>query len=284
MTITNRDTESAAEFVRGQAIDVAERPEFHTAVMLGSGLGAVGKYAVQTGGRQIDYQSVPGMPQPAVPGHAGRLVIGAGPLSGILFLQGRVHYYEGHPLSSLTFAVRMLSQLGVRNFVVTNAAGGIRSGFAPGDLMVIDGHWTFLNVQQTSTSAGFLPNEQRLWNRRLRELALQTDTPLNVHSGVYAMMSGPNYETPAEVRMLGRLGVSAVGMSTVPEAITAASLGMDVLGVSCITNVASGLSDSPLDHAEVGQTASNIEADFTSWMLKLLEQLSLSSRQLNSSH
>ena len=245
---------------------------FHTAVILGSGLGAVAAEAEARGGTVIDYERIPAMPGTAVAGHQGRLVLGHGDLAGILFFQGRAHYYEGHPLTSVTFATRLSCALGISRLIVTNAAGGIAAGFAPGDLMLIDGHWSFLPAAEPS-STPCRSVSSRLWNPQLRDLARSVSTPLNLHEGAYAMMSGPNYETPAEVRMLHHLGVSAVGMSTVPEALAASRRGVDVLGVSCITNVASGLSDQPLDHAEVSQTAGSIESEFTAWMLTLLNSL-----------
>ncbi|MCR9202768.1 MAG: purine-nucleoside phosphorylase [Planctomycetaceae bacterium] len=261
------DVESGRNFLASISPSVC-----HTAVILGSGLGAVATEAEARGGLVVDYSDIPAMPGTAVAGHQGRLVLGRGNLAGILFFQGRAHYYEGHPLSSVTFATRLSVALGISRLVVTNAAGGIAAGFTPGDLMLIDGHWSFLRTTETSA----MPRQTispRLWNAPLRELARGIRTPLNLHEGSYAMMSGPNYETPAEVRMLHHLGVSAVGMSTVPEAMAAARRGVNVLGVSCITNVASGLSDQPLDHAEVSETAGSIEAEFTAWMLTLLDSL-----------
>lgn len=215
------------------------------------------------------------MPKPAVAGHAGRLVVGQNSLRKVLILQGRVHYYEGHPIADITFATHLLLALGVRQLIVTNAAGGIRDGFLPGDLMILDGHWTFLNVAKPSADSIGLSscNSKNIWSPRLRDLAVNTPTTLNVHQGVYAMMSGPNYETPAEVRMLRTFGVDAVGMSTVPEALAAARRGVEVLGVSCITNVACGLSDQPLDHSDVSETAASVEDRFTQWMLDVVSQL-----------
>ena len=223
----------------------------------------------------IGYDQIPGMPEPAVAGHAGRLVIGANPLHDVLIMQGRIHAYEGHALSQITFATQLLHALGVRQLILTNAAGGIRHGFMPGDLMILDGHWTFLNVAEPSDSSTRLSQDGyvNLWSPRLRNLALTTPTSLNVHQGVYSMMSGPNYETPAEVRMLQTFGVDAVGMSTVPEALAAARRGIEVLGVSCITNVASGLSDQPLDHNDVSETAASVENRFTQWILDVVAQL-----------
>lgn len=212
------------------------------------------------------------MPQSAVTGHAGRLVIGTGRHSGLLLLQGRVHHYEGYDWERVTFGVRVLAELGVRRLIVTNAAGGIRSTLRIGDLMLIDGHWSFLNVGMADKS----PQPQRsteLWSRRLIEMGLSIDSGLNLQRGVYAMMSGPCYETPAEVRMLRTLGIDAVGMSTVPEAIVAARHGMEVLGVSCITNAASGLGDEPLDHSHVAAAAAQVEHMFTQWLFAVLEQV-----------
>lgn len=249
---------------------------FHTAVILGSGLGAVAATVESAGGTVSHYADIPGMPGTAVAGHSGRLVQGVGPWDGTLFFEGRAHYYEGHPLSSVTFATRLACALGIRRLVVTNAAGGISAGFQPGDLMLIDGHWTLLPVAEITTRPPL--RSPHIWNADLRQQARQVATPLRLHEGVYAMMSGPNYETPAEVRMLHHLGVSAVGMSTVPEARAAARRGVHVLGISCITNVASGLSDQPLDHAEVSETAGSIEVEFTEWMLNLLPTLDACSR------
>lgn len=266
------DTTDAAEFIRR----TCGQSGFRTAVILGSGLGTVGTKVEAQGGIEIPYQDIPGMPQPKVAGHSGSLVVGTGDLAGCLFLRGRVHWYEGHALDRLLFATRLVCGLGIQNLIVTNAAGGIRSDFRPGDLMLLDGHATFLPVGETAVSGGeFTPGlrpNPLLWNPQLRSIAERLQTSLAVHQGVYAMMSGPNYETPAEVRMLRSLGVDAVGMSTVPEAVAAAQRGVAVLGISCITNVASGLSDQPLDHSEVSDTASSVEHEFSEWMLKLVAQ------------
>lgn len=268
-----QDTKQAAACIAEIAESVAAPEPLHTGVILGSGLGAVGRIAVAEGGIAIDYDKIPGMPIPAVAGHAGRLIVGTGRLAGTVFLQGRVHYYEGHSLSKITFATRLLHSLNIRQLVVTNAAGGIGKNFQPGDLMLLEGHWTLLDVAENSAVTGRTATASHLWSERLRHQAFQIATPLTVHRGVYAMMSGPNYETPAEVRMLQTLGVDAVGMSTVPEALAAAKRGIDVLGVSCITNVASGLSDQPLDHDEVKQTANSIENEFTDWMVELVQSI-----------
>ncbi len=263
---------AAATLIRERLSELDAKP--HSAVILGSGLGAAGRLAIEMGGVAIKYADIPGMPQPAVAGHAGQLIIGQGELSGVMLLQGRVHYYEGHALGRMVFATALMSALGVKHLIVSNAAGGITAGYQPGDVMLIDGHWTFLNIQEPADDRGRGLPAEMLWSRRLREIAKETPTSLTVHEGSYAMMSGPNYETPAEVVMLQTLGMDAVGMSTVPEAYAAARRGIEVLGMSCITNVASGLSDQPLDHQEVGETAASVEDAFTSWLFRLLKKLS----------
>ena len=252
------------------------RDELHTAVVLGSGLGAPAEPALGAGGLGISYAEIPAMPLPAVPGHAGRMIICSRSCPGTAFLQGRVHYYEGHGPERISFAVRMLRELGVRRLIVTNAAGGINDRLRPGHLMLISGHWTWLRIQTAVMPADGRPGLprrsplQNLWAPSLRELAKSVPTSLVLDEGTYAMMSGPNYETPAEVRMLRILGADAVGMSTIPESLVAAELGMQVLGISCITNIASGLSDQTLSHADVSNVAGSIEQEFTDWLLRLL--------------
>ena len=241
-------------------------------MILGSGLGAAAETAVDRGGIVIDYDQIPHLPCPAVRGHAGRLIIGAGELAGTLFLQGRVHLYEGHSLERATFAVHVLKQLGVQTLLVTNAAGGINEAFCVGDLMLLNGHWTFQNVQRPSNVC-YKRQSTRLWSDRFRNIARSVESSLSVHEGVYAMMPGPNYETPAEVQMLKILGVDAVGMSTVPESLAAVAAGMEVLGVSCITNLASGLTDQPLKHSEVSRVAGQVECEFVQWLFNVLSRL-----------
>lgn len=254
-------------------------------VILGSGLGAAAQQVADAGGLVVPFAQLPGMPVPKVVGHEGRLVIGTGRFEGAVLIQGRVHLYEGHPIESLTFATRLLAELGMQHLVVSNAAGGIEEGYQPGDLMLINGHWTLCDVQHRSVTvdagssltmapfAGRNLDGQFLWNRQLLQLAENLPSSLNIHKGSYAMMSGPNYETPAEIRMLRSLGCQAVGMSTVPEALAAARQLVNVLGISCITNVAAGLSDQPLDHSEVSETAGSVETEFVDWLFRLLDKL-----------
>lgn len=249
-------------------------------VILGSGLGAAAVRLLSADGESIDYSSIPGMPSPLVVGHAGRLHLGRIAGLPVAILQGRVHSYEGHSNAAVEFSTRVLHAMGVKTMLITNAAGGIRAGFQPGNLMVISSHLRPLAAshQPNRSGHGRIPDatgrgcsgvaemQELLWSEKLRERIRTINTSLKIHEGVYAMMPGPNYETPAEIRMLQRLGADAVGMSSVPEALTAAALGMRVLGVSCITNIAAGLSTAHLSHADVTATATAIEEPFSDWL------------------
>jgi purine-nucleoside phosphorylase len=237
------------------------------AVVLGSGLGAFADHlASQT---VVPFESLPGFPAPTVPGHRGRLVFGDLAGTPVLALQGRIHGYEGHDAATVAFPARVLGVLGARALVVTNAAGGVNADFAPGDLMRIADH---LNLSGRNPLLG--PNEDALgprfpdlsgaYDRRLAE-ALETaarDSQIALRRGVYAQISGPSYETPAEVRMLRALGADAVGMSTVPEVIVAAHQGIPCCGISCITNAAAGISPTPLSHQDVVEVAKRVEGTF----------------------
>jgi purine-nucleoside phosphorylase len=252
-------------------------------IILGSGLGAAAERLLANGGKQLPYHQIPGMPPTSVVGHCGRLVMGDIGSTSVVMLQGRAHFYEGHSPAAIVFATRVLMHLGVTTLIVTNAAGGIRTGLQPGNLMLIENHLRPLSAcglsfQAITSPPGEhhpLPQQRSPWCSSLRSIAMQVPTPLKVHQGVYAMMTGPNYETPAEIRMLQTLGADAVGMSTIPEAIFAASRGIRVLGISCITNIAAGLSHQTLNHREVTATASSIEDDFVDWILRLVPQVSL---------
>lgn len=251
----------AADMVRGKlGGDIA------TALILGSGLGGLADRI--EGAISIPYRAIPGFPPSSVPGHAGRFV--AGRLGGrrVIVAAGRYHLYEGHPVSTVALPTRVLHACGVRTLLVSNAAGGINRTLRAGDLMIIEDQ---LNLMSRTPLAGperegetrfpdmSAPYDPAL-NRALRDAAL--DASIAIASGVYAALLGPSYETPAEIRMLERLGADAVGMSTVPEVLTARALGMRVAGVSCIANVAAGLSDTPLSHAEVLETTARAAASF----------------------
>jgi len=242
--------------------------ESPVAVILGSGLGGFADSL--EGARGIAFSELPGFPPPTVPGHRGRLVYGKIAHVPVLALQGRIHGYEGHDAATVAFPARALGALGSRALAVTNAAGGCNPSFAPGDLMRITDH---INFTGRNPLTG--PNEERLGPRfpdlthaydarlatALEEAARGIGQPLR--AGVYLQMIGPSYETPAEVRMARTLGADAVGMSTVPEVIAAAQMGLPVAGISCITNLAAGLSQHPLTHQEVVEVARAVEGKFS---------------------
>ncbi len=256
--------QSASTFIRSK---VARIPE--TAVVLGSGLGAFASSLEQA--TSIPYQDIPNWPAARVIGHDGRLVIGE--VSGRLVaaLSGRAHYYEGYDLRTVTFATRVLGVLGVKALILTNAAGAVNTSFAPGDLMVLDDH---INLLGSNPLIG--PNDERfgvrfpdlttVYSLRLRGLADEVAKAqgLALRHGVYAGCHGPSYETPAEIRYLRTIGADAVGMSTVPEAIVARHMGIEVLGISCITNMAAGVLPQPLNHEEVLETAKRVRGEFLS--------------------
>jgi purine-nucleoside phosphorylase len=250
----------AADLVRARVPRVPE-----IAVVLGSGLGDFA--GTLRDGVSLSYDAIPHWPASKVIGHAGQLVAGK-TASGreILALSGRAHFYEGHDLQTVTFAVRVLGVLGVKVLILTNAAGGINTSFAQGALMVIDDH---INLMCANPLIG--PNEDRfgvrfpdmteVYSKRLRAVAHASATRPLEH-GVYVALHGPSYETPAEIRFLRTIGADAVGMSTVPEAIVARHMGIEVLGISCITNMAAGVLPAPLDHNEVMETARRVRSQF----------------------
>jgi purine-nucleoside phosphorylase len=247
-------------------------------VVLGTGLG---DFAGTPGGAvSIPYRDLPHWPVPQVVGHEGRLVVGSVKGQQVVVLAGRCHAYEGHDFDTLTFAVRALGLLGVQMLILTNAAGGINLDFAPGTLMIIDDH---LNLTGGNPLVG--PNDTRfgprfpdmteVYSSRLRGIAAQAGKAirLDLAHGTYAGVLGPSYETPAEIRHLRAIGADAVGMSTVPEAIAARHLGIEVLGISCITNMAAGVLPRPLDHQEVLETAARAGARFTSLLEEIIVRL-----------
>ena len=263
----------AAEFL---APRLGERPD--VAVVLGSGLGDFADELAES--TSLRYATIPHWPASGVIGHAGRLVVGRRAGKRVAALSGRAHFYEGHPLESVTFAVRVMARLGVKVLVLTNAAGGINTSFEQGALMVIDDH---INLLGTNPLVG--PNDDRLgarfpdmsevYSARLRALAdsVAAQGGFALAHGVYIAVTGPSYETPAEIRAFRKLGADAVGMSTVPEAIAARHMGMEVLGVSCITNMAAGVLPRPLVHDEVMETAKRVKQQFVSLLDGVIERL-----------
>ncbi len=218
---------------------------------------------------EVPYAKLPGFPVPGVHGHAGKLVLGYLGRTTALVLSGRAHFYEGHAMETVTFAVRVLAELGVRDVLLTNAAGGINSRFKPGDFMALSDH---INLMGVNPLRGTLAEGRerfvdlsRVYDAGLSRLLAQAakKSKVRLHQGVYLAVSGPSYETPAEIRAFARLGADAVGMSTVPEAIVARQCGLRVAGLSCITNLAAGRSKSALSHGEVIATGKAVEKSAT---------------------
>lgn len=253
---------AAADVVRARL--GSDRPV--AAIILGSGLGGLAERV--TDARRIPFADIPGFPSATVAGHAGMLVAGALGGRRVLLLAGRFHMYEGHEAALAAFPTRVLHALGVRTLIVSNAAGGVRTTLKPGDLMLIRDQLNlmFRNPLLGPIGKGEIrfPDMSAPFDADLSTLAMTVarEQGLELQEGVYCGLLGPAYETPAEVRMLTLIGADAVGMSTVPEVIMACSLGMRVLGVSCITNLACGLTPAPITHAEVIETTAQAAARF----------------------
>jgi purine-nucleoside phosphorylase len=244
-------------------------------MVLGSGLGVLGDEVENP--IIIKYEEIPGFPRSTVEGHAGQLVAGTLEDKKVLVMQGRFHYYEGYSYDTVVFPVRVMKLLGINKFFVTNAAGGLNKQFEAGALMLISDHIHFdmdspLRGANMDEFGPRFPDMSDAYNKSLRVMAKEAGKALGIplHEGVYAFMGGPSYETPAEVRMAGILGADAVGMSTVPEVIVAAHAGMDILGITCVTNMAAGILDQPLNHAEVMETAVKVRDNFISLVRKII--------------
>jgi len=243
--------EEAASYIR-RLTD--EKPQ--TCIVLGSGLGPMAERCEIIA--SANFQEIPFFPIPTTPGHEGRLLVARVGSVLTYMMQGRYHFYEGYDTVAVTFPLRVLAHLGIRNLVLTNAAGGINPAMKPGDLMVIHDHLSMfckspLIGRNMDNFGPRFPDQSHVYTPSYIELLRRVGERMGIafHEGVYAYMTGPQYETPAEIRALRMLGADAVGMSTVPEAIVAAHCGIHVLAMSCITNYAAGISDAPLSHAEV---------------------------------
>ena len=245
------------------------------AIVLGSGLGGFADDFDEA--VAIPYEDIPGFMRSTAQGHAGRLVIGKVDSIPVVAMQGRVHYYEGYSLEEVTFPVRVFNLLGIKTLVLTNAAGGINVQLTQGALMMISDH---VNLMGVNPLRG--PNDERfgprfpdmsaVYSPELQELVVEEARAINVEvrRGVYGALSGPSYETPSEIHLLRNLGADAVGMSTVPEAIVARHMGIEVLGISCITNMAAGISDQPINHEEVMATGVRVRATFTELLQRVI--------------
>lgn len=262
-----------AEYIKGKipySIDAA--------VILGSGLGELADEIKNP--TILDYKDIPNFPVSTVSGHAGRLVAGRLGDAVVLAMQGRFHFYEGYSMEEVTFPVRIMSSLGIKVLILTNAAGGVNTDFKPGDLMVIKDH---INLTMNNPLIGknlddfgprFSDMSETYSKRIINKLkTIYEKNNLKFITGTYACLTGPCYETPAEIRMLRGMGADAVGMSTVPEAITAKHCGMELCGISCITNMACGILDKPLNHEEVIYTSNLVKEKFKSLIKNLLNDI-----------
>jgi purine-nucleoside phosphorylase len=268
----------AARFVESKT---SLRPRI--GVVLGSGLGAFADALAHT--LRLSYNEIPGFPVATAVGHAGELVIGTLGANGrgtvdVTVMSGRFHLYEGYTAQQVTSGIRLFHELGVERVVLTNAAGGINADFAKGALVLISDH---INLQGSNPLVGRndeelgprFPDMTEAYAPELRQLCRDTaeEIGITLHEGVYAAVLGPSYETPAEIRFLKRIGADLVGMSTVAETIAANHMGMEVLGISCVTNLAAGLSDEKLSHDEVLETADRISGTFLKLLRALLPKL-----------
>lgn len=247
-------------------------------LVLGSGLGAFADSLPDA--TRVPYADIPSFPQSTAIGHAGRLVIGNAGHVPVAAMQGRVHQYEGYSAQEVAFPIRVFARMGIKAVILTNAAGGINLGYSQGALVLIRDH---INLQGTNPLVG--PNEDRFgvrfpdmtqaYSRAYREIAREEAAKLSIllHEGVYAALLGPSYETPAEIEHLRRIGADLVGMSTVAEVIAARHLGMNVLAISCVTNMAAGILDQPLSHAEVMETGERVKSTFEALLKAVLPRV-----------
>jgi len=273
-----RDTEyaraeRAAKFILSKT---KLRPKI--ALVLGSGLGGFADEL--TDATRIPYQKIPDFPRSTAIGHAGLLVIGKAEGIAVAAMQGRVHLYEGYSAREVAFAMRVFGRIGIRSAILTNAAGGINPELKQGALVVIRDH---INLQGSNPLTGSnderfgprFPDMTQAYWRSYREIALAEAKRLGIepHEGVYAALPGPSYETPAEIRYLKTIGADLVGMSTVPEVIVARHMGIRVLGISCVTNMAAGILDRPLDHSEVLETGERVKSQFIALLRAVIPRI-----------
>ncbi|MDD3337149.1 MAG: purine-nucleoside phosphorylase [Eubacteriales bacterium] len=248
------------------------------AVVLGSGLGDYVEALENP--KSIAYKDIPGFPVSTAPGHAGRWYTGSLHGKRVCMMQGRFHGYEGYDMAQVTMPVRVMKLLGVKTLIVTNAAGGVNTSFAPGDLMLMT---DFINLSGKNPLIGpnldefgpRFPDMCHAYDQKLQSLTADVASKLGIglQKGVYCWLNGPCYETPAEIRMVRTLGADAVGMSTVPETIVARQSGMEVLGLSCITNMAAGILDQPLSHQEVMETGARVKDTFRALVDGVIDSL-----------
>lgn len=257
--------QEASSFIKSKTGDL----KIEIALVLGSGLGDMANEIKNP--IIINYKDIPHFPVSTVQGHAGRLVIGELEDKNVLCMQGRFHYYEGYEMDEVVFPVQVMHMLGIEKLVLTNAAGCVNKDWEPGNLMIINDHIRLIAQNpmrgHNEDALGYrFFDMSRAYDPSLREIAKQEAVKLgiDIKEGVYMFFAGPSFETPAEIRAARILGADAVGMSTVPEAIAAAHCGMKTFGISCMTNMAAGILDQPLDHIEVLETGNRVKAQFSS--------------------
>lgn len=265
--------EAAAAFIRSQT---QVRPQI--GLVLGSGLGSFADDLTET--VRIPYAQIPSFPRSTAIGHAGQFVIGKSGDLPVAVMQGRVHLYEGYSAAEVAFPARVLGRMGVRALTLTNAAGGINVEYGQGALVILRDH---INLQGQNPLTGAnderfghrFPDMSYTYSKRYREIALEEAKKLSIapREGVYAALAGPSYETPAEIRYLRTIGADLVGMSTVPEAIAARHMGIEVLAVSCVTNMAAGILDQPLNHEEVLEAGRRVMAQFIALLRAVLPRI-----------
>ena len=265
--------ESAAQFLLSQT---PLRPT--VGLVLGSGLGGFADELSEA--TRIPYASIPSFPRSTAIGHAGQMVIGKVGNVAVAAMQGRVHLYEGYSANEVAFPTRVLGRMGIRALILTNAAGGINLEYKQGALVVITDH---INLQGQNPLVGTnddgfgprFPDMTQAYSRPYREIALRAARKLGktIHQGVYAALLGPNYETPAEIRYLRAIGADLVGMSTIPEVIVARHMGLKVLAISCVTNMAAGISDEVLSHDDVLATGERVKGDFVALLRAVLPEI-----------
>src|SRR5579863_1404491 len=271
------NTFSRAEYAAGFLLEQSSlRPKI--GVVLGSGLGG---FADELGGSvRVPYSQIPSFPQSTAIGHAGQMVIGNAADIPVVVMQGRVHLYEGYSAEQVAFPVRVLGRMGVRALIITNAAGGINTKYQQGALVVISDH---INLQGENPLVGGnderfglrFPDMTQAYSKQYREMAMQAARKLGqtVHEGVYAGLLGQSYETPAEIRYLRAIGADLVGMSTIAEVSAARHMGIKVLGITCVTNMAAWILDQPLHHQEVLDTAERVKGEFVALLRAVLEEV-----------
>jgi len=279
MEISSEWFTETADYIKARIPDIPE-----TVIVLGSGLGILADELENK--IVLDYREIPHFCVSTVKGHAGELIYGTLNYIPVLVMSGRFHYYEGYDISQVTFPIRTFAKLGIKNLILTNAAGGVNLNYVPGDLMLIKDHINFSGVSplRGKNLDEFGPRFPDMSNVYDSEVLLIVEEAcaelgITVNEGVYAYLQGPNYETPSEIKALRTLGADAVGMSTVPEAITAKHCGLKVVAVSCITNMAAGILAQPLSHDEVKETAEFASKKFINLIKLLVISLYMKSKE-----